>query len=96
MWAYIYAGAQLVISVACCWAVLSPRVNDGVWGKSALILMLFASLGCVAWALNWPEEVQRPGALFSAAVAAMAIRCYWLKTWAPSVRRCIKQRMRKC
>ena len=96
MWAYIYAGAQAVIAAACCWAVMSRRVNDGILGRVALLVMLFASLGCIAWALNWPHEVQRPGALFSLAVAAMAIRCYLLKTWAPSVRRHIKRRMRKC
>jgi hypothetical protein len=96
MWAYTYAAAQLVIAMACSWAVLSPRVNDGFWGKAALILMLFASLGCIAWAIRWPDEIQRPGALFSVAVASMAVRCWWLKTWAPGLRRHIKRRIRKC
>lgn len=96
MWVYIYVGAQLIVSAACCWAILSPRINDGLWGKAALILMLFASLGCVAWAIHWPWEIQRPSALFSVAVAAMAVRCYWLKIWAPSMRRQIKRRIRKC
>ena len=96
MWAHIYAAAQLVIAVACCWAILSRRVNDGLWGKAALIVMLFASLGCMSWAIRWPWEVQRPGALFSVAVAVMAMRCWALKTWGPSVRRSIKRRIRKC
>lgn len=96
MWAYVYAVSQAVISAVCLWAVLSPRVNDGIFGKAALVLMLFASLGCIAWAIHWSTEVQRPGALFSLAVAGMAVRCWWLKTCGPNVRRRIKRRIRKC
>ena len=29
-------------------------------------------------------------------IACMALRCYWLKTWAPGLRRHIKRRIRKC
>ncbi|WP_322997967.1 hypothetical protein [Castellaniella sp.] len=96
MWAAIYAVSQLIVFVVCCWAVLSPRVNDGLLGRISLILMLFASLGCIAWAIHWPWEVQRPGAMFSLAVAGMAIRCWWMKTCGPNVRRHIKRRIRKC
>lgn len=96
MWACIYVAAHLVVALACTWAVLSPRINDGVFGKFALLLLCFASLACSAWAISWPVSVDRSEALFALAVAGMAIRCYWLKAWAPSVRRHIKRRIGKC
>lgn len=96
MWSIVYIAAHATIIAACVWAVLSPRVNDGLMGCAALGTMAVASLGCIYWAVTWPSEVQRPGALFALAVAGMAVRCWALKTWGPPVRRHIKRRIRKC
>ena len=96
MWTTVYIAAHVVIVASCLWAVLSPRINDGFMGRVSLILMMFASLGCIAWAISWPWGMQRPSALFASAVAAMAVRCWALKTWGPHVRRSIKRRIRKC
>lgn len=96
MWTWTYVAAHLLIALACTWAVLSPRINDGLFGKLALLLLCFASLACAGWVLRWPASVDRSEALFALAIACMALRCYWLKTWAPGLRRHIKRRIRKC
>lgn len=95
MWAAIYLASQIVTFAVCCWASVSSKINGGALGRVCVVVLLFSSLGCIAWAVYWPGEVQRPGVLFSVAVAGMSVRCWWRKTYGPQVHRHI-QRIRKC
>lgn len=87
MWLYIDLAANVIIAAACAWAIMSPRVNDGLFGKLALMLLCFAAFANAAWAWQYPVSVDRSEAVFSVAVACMAMRCYWIKRHRADVRR---------
>lgn len=87
MWLYVSLIANIIVATACAWAVMSPRIKDGWFGKLSLMLLCFAAFACAAWAWLYPLSVDRSEALCSAAVACMAARCYWITQHKASVRR---------
>lgn len=87
----LFSVSHIIIIATALWAIFSPRVNDGLGGKFALALMCFASISSIGWALEFPGSVDRSDAVFAAAVAVMAIRCYWIKHYTARIRRWIKK-----
>ncbi|MBV6304950.1 hypothetical protein KVP10_08620 [Candidimonas humi] len=76
---YIFVISNLLVVLACIWAVLSPRVNDGLFGKFALVFLCFSAVACAGWAWTYPQTVDRSETAMSVAMACMAVRCYWIK-----------------
>ncbi|GAB2913623.1 hypothetical protein [Paralcaligenes ginsengisoli] len=90
-WLYTDIAANLIVAAASAWAVMSPRVNDGLFGKLALILLCFAAFANAAWAWQYPVNVDRSEVLFNSAAACMAVRCYWIKRHRASTRRWLRK-----
>lgn len=88
---YLFAISHMIIIATALWAIFSPRIDDGFFGKLALAFMCFSSVSAIGWALEFPGSVDQSDAVFSTAVAVMAIRCYWLKIWARRLRRKVKE-----
>lgn len=91
---YINLIANIIVAVICLWAVMSPRVNDGWFGKAALMLLCLAASANAAWLWQYELHIVRSEAWFNVAAACMAIRCYWIKTHRANIRRWC--RGRKC
>jgi len=91
---YVFIAANLVIAALCIWAVLSPRVNDGLFGKLALVFLCFSAFACAGWAWEFPPTVDRSETVMSVAVACMAVRCFWIKRYAGRARRWARRKRR--
>ena len=91
---WMHFAANVVIGLASTWAVMSPRVNDGWFGKLSLILLALAAFANAGWAWIYPVEIERSELLLNLAVACMAVRCYWIKSHAASLKRWCRRR--KC
>jgi len=91
---WMHFAANIVIALASTWAVMSPRVKDGWFGKLSLMLLALAAFANAGWAWVYPVELDRSEVLLNVAVACMAIRCYWIKSHAAKVSRW--KRSRKC
>lgn len=87
MWLFVDIVANLVVAVACTWAIMTPRVNDGLFGKLVFIVLCFAALSNAAWAMKNVADIDRPEVVFNSAVALVAIRCWWIKTYRANLRR---------
>ncbi|NYT38854.1 hypothetical protein ERD78_18940 [Allopusillimonas soli] len=94
MFYWMHFAANLILAAASAWAVVSPRVKDGWFGKFSLMLLSLAALANAGWAWLYPAALPRSEVLLNVAVACMAVRCYWLKSHAHRVHRW--KRSRKC
>lgn len=84
---YINLAANIIVAAVCLWAVMSRRVNDGWFGKCALMVLCLAACANAAWAWLYSISSYRHEVLFNVAAACMALRCYWIKSHRASVRR---------
>lgn len=85
--------ANAVLALVCVWAVMTPRVNDGIIGKLIFITLCFASISNAAWAMSNVADVDRNEVISNAMVALAAVRCYWMKSHRPRFKRWVH---RKC
>lgn len=75
-----------VLVVHAVWCLLCHRVSDGVLGK---VLYALVSLGALAY-LNEPGPLSQD--LLNGALAAVAVRHFWMKTYWPSIKGRIMRR----
>lgn len=87
--------SNVVLALVCFWAVMTPRVNDGLIGKIIFITLCFASISNAAWALENPADLDRAEVVSNAMVAFAAVRCYWMRCHRPHLHRWFKRRCKR-
>ena len=78
-WGYLSALGYGVVTFVCAWAVVCPRVKDGLLGKFLIIILCFASFSSACWAVVLPQLVTRPEGLFVLTIATLFLRYFWLQ-----------------
>lgn len=69
------------------WCLLSRRVSDGIVGKVLYLLLMLAALGILS------NPGQSTETSLNVALAAIGIRHFWMKTYWPTARKYLMQKI---
>jgi hypothetical protein len=85
--------AVLIINCVACavicawatWCVLSPKINDGVFGKFLFATVALAALSVVLGPGYGYSKPQAPGVTLHVCIAALGLRQIFIKTIWPAI-----------